>query len=301
MHLPFAEIEFDEIHSTFIEEAGVSLSMMRLDKIHESVSGNKLFKLHFYIENCLKTNNKTLLTFGGAYSNHLAATAFLCKIKNIKCIGIVRGLEPKILSHTLEFCKANGMILEFIDNETYKNASDKTFEKSLETKYGEFTLVPEGGYGMEGAKGASIIMDLLKNKNATHVCTSVGTATTLAGLLMNCDFVEKIIAIPAIKNMHDIEERLNELGVNFKREKLEIFPEYHFGGYAKHTPELINFMNIFFIENNIPLDFIYTAKMMFGIYSKIKTGYFARGSNIICLHTGGLQGNLSFAKDTLFF
>ena len=299
--MPFAEIEFDEINATFIEDAGVSLSIMRLDKIHQSVSGNKLFKLHFYVENCLKTTHKTMLTFGGAYSNHLAATAYLCKIKNIKCIGVVRGLAPKKLSHTLEYCKANGMILEFVDYETYKNTSNVSFIKFIENKYEAFTLVPEGGYGIDGAKGAALIMDLLKNKNATHICTSVGTATTLAGLIMNCDFVDKIIAVPAIKNMDDIENRLKALNVNYSKEKLAIFPEYHFGGYAKHTPQLLEFMNNFYTTHKIPLDFIYTSKMIYAIFDKIKVGYFSKGSKIICLHTGGLQGNLSFAANTLIF
>ena len=299
--MPFAEIEFDEINATFIEDAGVSLSIMRLDKIHQSVSGNKLFKLHFYVENCLKTTHKTMLTFGGAYSNHLAATAYLCKIKNIKCIGVVRGLAPKTLSHTLEYCKANGMILEFVDYETYKNTSNVSFIKFIENKYEAFTLVPEGGYGIDGAKGAALIMDLLKNKNATHICTSVGTATTLAGLIMNCDFVDKIIAVPAIKNMDDIENRLKALNVNYSKEKLAIFPEYHFGGYAKHTPQLLEFMNNFYTTHKIPLDFIYTSKMIYAIFDKIKVGYFSKGSKIICLHTGGLQGNLSFAANTLIF
>ena len=301
MYLPLDNITLDKIEADFLTEREVSLSVLRLDKIHETISGNKLFKLNYYIESCLNTTHKTLLTFGGAYSNHLAATALLCKLKGIKCIGIVRGNNPKIPSHTLAYCMANNMIVEYVDASIYKNAADINYLKTLAKKYGEFTIVPEGGYGYQGAKGASLIMDLLDLQTPTHVCTCVGTATTLAGLLMNNKTNKKIIAVPVIKNMNDINDRLIDLKIEYDKENLTIMHEYHFGGYAKHTEDLISFMNDFYNNHKIPTDFVYTAKLMYGIFDKIKLGYFPKGSSIVCLHTGGLQGNLSLPPGTLIY
>ena len=301
MELNIKNISFDKIFNREIINQNLSLTVLRLDKIHEDVSGNKVFKLYYFINECIKSSHKTMLTFGGAYSNHLVATAFLCKQKNIKCIGIVRGEEPKTLSHTLLRCKQFGMELKFISREAYQNFEDNREQIFLfKEKFGDFTIVPEGGYNTIGAKGASLIMDIVKQKHYSHVCTAVGTATTLAGLILNKDLEQEIIAIPVIKNMVDIPERLKLLGIN-ENEKPTVFSDYHFGGYAKHTPELISFMNSFYVETHIPTDFVYTAKMMYAIYDKIKSGYFESGSNILCIHTGGLQGNKSLPAGTLIF
>ena len=301
MQLPISNITLDKLESDLLTQKEITLSILRLDKIHADVSGNKLFKLHFYVEECLQTIHKTMLTFGGAYSNHLVATAFLCNQKSIKSIGIVRGEEPKNISHTLQRCKAFGMQLHFISRDEYKIASDNIADLNLENKYGACTIVPEGGYGFLGAKGASLIMNLLEKAIHTHVCTCVGTATTLAGLCMNKIGNEKIIAIPAIKNMTDIFTRIETLTqLNVERD-LIVFEEYHFGGYAKYTEELTNFMNEFYKEYNIPTDIVYTAKMMYGIMDKISNNYFEKVSNIICIHTGGLQGNASLPNGTLVF
>ena len=301
MYLPTNNITFDAVHADYLTEKEINLSVMRLDKIHETVSGNKLFKLQFYIEKCLETEHKTIVTFGGAYSNHLVATAFLCKQNGIKSIGIVRGNALQNKTHTLIACEANGMQLDYVDATTYKIISTINNNKYVTAKFGNCTLIPEGGFGYDGAKGAATIMELLCKENPTHVCTCVGTATTLAGLLLHKNTVEKIVAVPAIKNMVDVEKRIAKIGVTFNKEKLEILPDYHFGGYAKHTPDLIAFMNTFYTETNIPTDFVYTAKLLYGIIDSIKNNHFKKGSNIICLHTGGLQGNLSLPQGTLIY
>ncbi len=301
MDLNLQSISFDTVINEDTVKKNINLTVARLDKIHEDVSGNKIFKLHYFIEECLKSSHKTLLTFGGAFSNHLVASAFLCKQKGIKSIGIIRGEEPKILSHTLARCKDLGMNLKYISRQDYKDFENKEDDiAELRNLWGDFTLVPEGGYNMIGAKGASLIMDLIEAHKFSHVCTSVGTATTLAGLLLKKHIGQEIIAIPVIKNMFDIPERLNYLGVEVDKQPI-VLSGYHFGGYAKHTPELFGFMNSFYAKTHIPTDFVYTAKMMFGIYDKIKMGYFKPGSNIICIHTGGLQGNKSLPPGTLIF
>ena len=301
MDVNLLSISLENIINDNIIKKNISLTIARLDKIHADVSGNKLFKLHYFIEECLDSSHKTLLTFGGAFSNHLVATAFLCKQKGIKAIGIVRGEEPKTLSHTLERCKDLGMEIKYISRQDYKDFdNNKNGIEVLKNIYGDFTIVPEGGYHKTGAKGAAIIMDVIDASKYSHICTAVGTATTLAGLLLKKQIDQNIIAIPVIKKMVDIPLRLKHLGI--AEDKIPvIFSDYDFGGYAKHTNELTTFMNDFYAETLIPTDFVYTAKMMFAVYDKIEKDYFANGSNILCLHTGGLQGNKSLPLGTLSF
>ena len=294
-------ILFDELPDISFKKKNIRLLLARLDKIDPIISGNKLFKLNYFLEDAIQSSHKTLLTFGGAYSNHLVAAAYACKLSSLKSIGIVRGEEPKTLSHTLQQCITYGMQLQFISRNNYKNTDDINFIDELKLKYGHFTLVPEGGYHPLGAAGASLIMDLLKDKNATHICTAVGTATTLAGLLLKITESQQAIAVPVIKNMQDTAERIYHLTNKKKQDNLRIFDDYHFGGYAKKTAELINFINNFYKQYAIPLDFVYTAKMMYAVFDKINNGYFPQGSTIICLHTGGLQGNLSLPTGTLVF
>ena len=296
MHISANHISFNEISN----ENDCTLIVARLDKIHPEVSGNKLFKLHYFLENCLHSSHKTILTFGGAYSNHLAATAFACREKGIKAIGIVRGEEAVKLSHTLQHCRALAMQLHFISRDEYRLIPDPGFLQELKNMYGDCTIVPEGGFSRTGAEGASLIMDLIKQQSPTHICTATGTATTLAGLLMKKNDLQEVIAVPVIKNMTDIDERIRLLTGRTDL-KPTIFAKYHFGGYAKYSDTIIRFMNNFYAQYEIPLDFVYTAKMMYAAMEKREQGYFKKGSRILCLHTGGLQGNESLPADTLIF
>ncbi|MEO8109785.1 MAG: pyridoxal-phosphate dependent enzyme [Ginsengibacter sp.] len=280
-------------------EKEVGLSMLRLDKIHPIVSGNKLFKLQYFLQEAKSSKHKTIITFGGAYSNHLAATAFACKEAGLKCIGFVRGENPVSLSSTLLFCRQNGMQLEFISRADYKNISDE-FLIMLLHKYGDHTLIPEGGFSITGAHGAEDIMKLFDGENYSHICCPIGTATTFAGLIKGNKSNAQIIGFSALKNLGDIEFRLKKLNVD-KSKSYKSISDYHFGGYAKKTTALIAFMNNFYRDYKIPLDFVYTAKMMFGVYNLLEESYFAPGSNILCIHTGGLQGNNSLPPGTLNF
>ncbi len=301
MNLPIFDIEIDDLPTLSIPEKNITVQIARLDKIHPQVSGNKIYKLHYFIKACLASSHKTILTYGGAFSNHLVATAFYCQQVGIKCIAVVRGNEQqKFTSHTLASCEQLGMKLIFVDRELYKLQANKTHENNFNTQFGDCTIIPEGGFAADGAKGAALIVDSLKKYKPTHICCAVGTATTIAGLMLaNCN--AQIIAVPAIKNMLDIEERILNLIGTYEREKLTIFNEFHFGGYAKYNQQLIAFMNQFYKANNIPTDFIYTAKMMYTIQRKLQEGFFTSNSSIICLHTGGLQGNATLPKNTLIF
>lgn len=192
------------------------------------------------------------------------------------------------------------MQLSFISRSAYKDIRDEAFLYDLKNTHGECTIIPEGGYHRLGAQGASLIMDRLGPYKPTHVCVAVGTATTLAGLLLNAG-IAQIIGVPVIKNMTDVYDRVFELTGISHHPQLSIMPDYHFGGYARSSVVLTSFMNDFYKSYQIPLDFVYTAKLMFGIIEKIQQGYFPSGSRIICLHTGGLQGNNSLEPNILTF
>jgi 1-aminocyclopropane-1-carboxylate deaminase/D-cysteine desulfhydrase-like pyridoxal-dependent ACC family enzyme len=279
----------------------IDISIIRLDQIHPVVSGNKLFKLHYFIEECIHSSHKTILTFGGAYSNHLVATAYSCKVSGLKSIGIVRGEKPVILSLTLQQCMEYGMQLKFISREEYVKKDNAYFIAALDNELGPFTLIPEGGFHPMGAKGASLIMQTVE-KETTHICCAAGTTTTIAGLLLSALPHQQIVGIDVLKGITDTNERISFLTndkINFQQ--LIMLNDYHFGGYAKQTPELIAFMNELYQQYQLPTDFVYTGKMMFGVFDAIANGFFPNGSKISCLHTGGLQGNLSLANNTLIF
>ena len=271
------------------QDSTISVSMLRLDEIHPVISGNKIFKLVYFLREALKTHRK-IITFGGPYSNHLSATAWAGRLCGLDVTGIVRGERPAQLSETLRFCEKNGMKLTFIPRSHYREIASLPSVHKLTERFGKHTLIPEGGGSETGAEGASLINDLVPKNVYSHLCVSVGTATTLAGLLKGKEKKCHIIGFPAVRGLTDIPERLRKCGVadtaGFSLEEA-----YHFGGFGKKTPQLIDFMNFFYEKQKIPLDVVYTAKMMFGVYDLIQQKKLPAGSRILCLHTGGLQGN----------
>ncbi len=290
------------LNSELFSQKQVSVSVLRLDKIHPVVSGNKLFKLHYFLQDALASKHKTILSFGGAYSNHLAATAFACKALHLKSIGIVRGEQPAKLSPTLLECINDGMQIKFISRQDYNAKVDPELISTLLNEFGDCIIIPEGGYHPMGAMGAALIMDLINKNNYTHICTATGTATTLAGLLMASGPEQTIISIPVLKGMTDINERIKYLaGLKTAPQNLQILSGYHFDGYAKKNNQLIQFMNDSWQQYQLPLDFVYTAKMFYGITDCIKNDRFYKDSKVLCLHTGGLQGNKSLPLNTLLF
>lgn len=289
-----------EVIDKLLEQKKLRLSVLRLDQLHPVASGNKLFKLSHYIDEALK-KSLPLLTFGGAYSNHLAATAWLCRELSINCTGLVRGEMPIKLSHTLEYCQSLGMKLKFLSRNLYKQKSEPEFIAGLENEFDKFVLVPEGGAGKKGIVGASEIVNHFHGEKFTHVCLAVGTGTTIAGLEYMNDPNCRLIGFTVLKGMLKPIEEV-ELLRNKNQDQQTIFNnDYHFGGYAKYNTELIRFMNMFYKMNNIPCDFVYTGKMFYGVWDLIGKDYFPFNSNILCLQTGGLQGNLSLPDKLLDF
>ncbi|MBC7689257.1 MAG: pyridoxal-phosphate dependent enzyme [Aquabacterium sp.] len=289
------------LRDNLFNEKQVELSVLRLDKIDPVVSGNKLFKLHYFLQKALDNNLEGMVTFGGPYSNHLVATAYACRQAGLKSAGIVRGEQPASLSHTLQACLQYGMQLTFISRQQYELKETVEFQYETSGAFKNFLVVPEGGYHPLGAEGAALIMDLI-DEDVTHICCAAGTLTTVAGLYLMINATQQIVCIPVLKNMHDLPERMARLtGLPLNPERLKIINDYHFGGYAKKTPELISFMNSLYRQHQLPSDFVYTGKMMFGVFDLIEKDFFNKGSKIVCLHTGGLQGNLSLSPGTLLF
>ena len=296
-----SNIKVDHLESQLLDQLGIELSVLRLDLIHPIISGNKLFKLFYFLQDAEKFPQKQIITFGGAYSNHLVATAYACKLNGLKSVGIVRGEKPINLSHSLENCLGYGMQLKFISRQEYDRKEDDFFQKDLLKEFGEAVIIPEGGYNALGAKGAALIIDHV-DPNATHICCALGTATTVAGLLSAKRNEQQLIAIPVLKGLEHIHKRITHLLPNKKNDNIiQIENNYHFGGYAKYSPELITFMNELYKKYQLPTDFVYTAKMFFAVFDMLNKKQFARGSKIVCIHTGGLQGNLSLPVNSLIF
>jgi 1-aminocyclopropane-1-carboxylate deaminase/D-cysteine desulfhydrase-like pyridoxal-dependent ACC family enzyme len=297
--LQLKEPEIMDLEDNFFEKKGVSVSMLRLDNIHPVVSGNKLFKLVCFLKDAIESGYKRVITFGGAYSNHLAATAFACETLQLQSVGIVRGERAENLSHTLQFCLDHGMHLEFISRSNYKNVDD-SYLKKIEATFGEHILIPEGGFSEQGKCGASLINEYFESRQFTHVALAVGTGTTMAGIVDANKADSKILGFGILKAMNDLQKRFRLLKVDPKKDFVFI-NDYHFGGYAKKSSQLISFMNDFFDKHLVPLDFVYTGKMMFGMYDLAGKDFFEKGSKILCIHTGGLQGNKSLAKNVLHY
>lgn len=277
----------------FLSNDTVSAYVLRLDKVHPVISGNKWFKLRFHLQEAKKNNFKTIVTFGGAFSNHIVATAAACNSYGFHSVGIIRGEAPEAYSHTLKAAAAYGMKLLFISREAYKN-------KIIPTPFNspEYYIIPEGGYSYPGARGAATIP---YNKSSFNtVCCAVGTGTMIAGLINSKSGSTKISGFSVLKNNTGLEAEIRNLLVN-PDDEISINHHFHFGGYAKHKPELITFMNTFYSQTGIPTDFVYTAKLFYGVQQLIKENYFPKGSRILIVHSGGLQGNFSLRKGTLIF
>jgi len=275
----------------------VKADILRLDKIHPVISGNKWFKLKFYLEEALEKQFNTIVTFGGAWSNHIVATAFASKLYNLNAIGIIRGERPLKLSQTLLNAEDYGMTLEFINRESYSEKNDDGFKQFYKEKFGRVYFIPEGGAGLPGIKGSEEILQLVDKNDYSHVLCCIGTGTMFSGLVNSSLPSQEVIGISVLKGVEFDTE--NTIAHGLKRSKIRY--EYHFGGYAKKTKELIGSMNNFYLQTGIPTDFVYTGKLIFAFYDLIAKNYFSADSKVLVIHSGGLQGNASLPEGTLLF
>ncbi len=271
-----------------LENSSIKLFIRREDLIHPFVSGNKFRKLKYNLEQAQKEKHCSLLTFGGAFSNHIAATAFAGKKIGFETIGVIRGeeLAAKIQENpTLKFAKECGMKFEFVSREKYKTKDSKEFISELAQKFGSFYLIPEGGTNDLAVKGCE---EILTDRDSDYdfICCSIGTGGTIAGLINRSFSHQKVLGFPSLKGDF-LKEDICKFVTNTN---WDINSKYHFGGYAKVSDELIFFMNNFYSKYKILLDPIYTGKLVFGVIDLISKNYFPLHSKILIIHTGGVQG-----------
>ncbi|TYP77395.1 1-aminocyclopropane-1-carboxylate deaminase/D-cysteine desulfhydrase [Aquimarina intermedia] len=282
----------DSVSGTLLAEKGISLHVKREDLIHKHISGNKFRKLKYNVKAAQKEGHTKLLTFGGAFSNHIAATAAAGKLVGMQTVGVIRGEElgvnlEKTLLHneTLRYAVSQGMQLYFIDRASYREKESTEILTQLQNQFGTFYLIPEGGTNELAVQGCK---EVLTAADADYdvICCSVGTGGTIAGIIETAFPHQKVLAFPALKG--DFVEDM--LLTHTTKKNYKVINRYHFGGYGKVTDELVTFINTFYKTYQIPLDPIYTGKMMFGIFDLIKTDYFNRNTRILAIHTGGIQG-----------
>ena len=278
--------------------------MLRLDKLHPIVSGNKWFKLRFYIEEAIQNSFDTIASFGGPYSNHLVALAFAAKESQLKSIGYVRATKNEPLTPSLQEAIQYGMQLEFIGRTNFQEIKNEMLlqhkvSPEIITHKTKTYFINEGGYGILGAKGAATILNNIGN-SFTTIIAAVGTGTMLAGLINGAAQHQQVIGIPVLKNEQTIETEIKAL-LNNKSTHFSLLHQFHQGGYAKTSPALIEFMNQLWSTEKIPTDIVYTGKLLFAVNELLKENYFKLGSKILLIHSGGLQGNRSMPAGTLIF
>ncbi|MBF8150124.1 1-aminocyclopropane-1-carboxylate deaminase/D-cysteine desulfhydrase [Winogradskyella sp. F6397] len=271
-----------------IEGSSIDIVIKREDEIHPFISGNKFRKLKYNVEAAKACNAKALLTFGGAYSNHIAAVAAAGKTYGFNTIGVIRGEEladKDSMNPTLGFAKEQGMEFHFVSRMAYREKTSKNFIENLKGRFGEFYLIPEGGTNDLAVKGCEEILTDT-DKDFDYICCPVGTGGTISGLINASKSHQKILGFPALKGDF-LQEDICKFAT---QNNWELVTDYHFGGYGKIKPELITFINRFKNDYNIPLDPIYTGKMLFGIFDLMARGFFPSDSKLLAIHTGGLQG-----------
>ncbi|MEQ9287138.1 MAG: pyridoxal-phosphate dependent enzyme [Cyclobacteriaceae bacterium] len=289
----------DKIEDDLLLSRQVNLYLKRDDLIHREISGNKWRKLKYNLMAAREQGCGTLLTFGGAFSNHIAATAAAAREYGFKAIGIIRGDELHPASNpTLQHAHELGMLLKFVSREEYKRKNEEHYLDQLKREYDDFYLIPEGGSNTLAVKGCKEIVREI-DVDFQVIVSAVGTGGTLAGLVCGLPGQATALGISVLKGAGYLQEevgRLVNMNSNEKRADWEINHEYHLGGYARFNDKLIEFINQFKAKHSIQLDPVYTGKMMMGIYDLINHNYFEPNTTIVALHTGGLQGVEGYNK-----
>jgi 1-aminocyclopropane-1-carboxylate deaminase/D-cysteine desulfhydrase-like pyridoxal-dependent ACC family enzyme len=295
-------VPIDTVDLPELAQRRIGLDILRLDKIDPVISGNKWFKLKGHLHLAGRMAADHLVTFGGAWSNHIIATAYAAKLAGIPVTGIIRGEKPRILSDTLLAASGYGMHLEFISRESYAAKLKPAFLQDLGIRYPGAYIIPEGGAGTAGITGCEDILNGVDQARYSHILCAIGTGTMYLGLVNAAACGQEIIGIPVLKGLDNLSaigqeglpgpEKLNYCKIN---------THYHFGGYARKSDELLDFMNRFFQRTRIPSDFVYTGKLFFAALDMINKDLFPPGSSLLLIHSGGLQGNRSLPPGVLDF
>lgn len=291
---------------------GIGATVLRLDKIHPVVSGNKWFKLKEHLRIALEKRNRGIVTFGGAWSNHIVATAWAAREAGLAATGIIRGEIDGSLSGAaagiapfsaaLRDAADYGMRLEFLSRAEYKRKGELEFLNRLSITYPDAYVLPEGGAGPAGIKGSEEIGQWTGTGRYSHILCAIGTGTMFQGLARSSAPEQKIIGIPVLKGLHHFLPGAKELLDDPEWSvRCEINDHYHFGGYARKSEELLNFMRRLYKEAGIPTDFVYTGKLFYAALDMVNKGHFPQGAELLIIHSGGLQGNRSLPHGTLGF
>lgn len=283
-HLPYRETAIMPVESEMLFAADVALSVKREDLNHPYVSGNKWWKLRYNLDEAISLGHKTLLTFGGAFSNHIYATAAAAKAVGLHSIGVIRGERTGVLNSTLQFARESGMQLHFVTREEYREKD--ALASALPAMFGRFYLLPEGGSNELGVAGVASFAETLA-PTYDYVCCPIGTGATMAGLVRGLKGKSHVLGFPVLKGGMAWQGTVKNFGPVY--DNWTIVPEYHLGGYAKSHPDLESFMRQFSVLHNIPLEHVYSGKMLYGILDLIAKGFFSRGSKILAVHTGGIR------------
>jgi 1-aminocyclopropane-1-carboxylate deaminase/D-cysteine desulfhydrase-like pyridoxal-dependent ACC family enzyme len=296
------DISIDSLDLPSFRENGLDVQVLRLDKIHPEISGNKWFKLKYYLEECSSAQKKRLISFGGAFSNHLVALACTAHDHGFSSVGYIRGEKPAVLSPALLAAMRYGMELRFLSRAIYRDKEMPAFLNVLQSKFPDALLIPEGGSGEPGIRGAEEILRLRDTASYTHICCAVGTGTTLAGLVNASLPHQQITGISVLKGTQGLEPMgASRINSREKLSRTRIIHDYHFGGYAKKNAALLDFMNATHAMSGIPTDFVYTGKLLYAMSDLARNNYFPNGGRVLIIHSGGLRGNLSLPVGRLHF
>ncbi|NIG57256.1 1-aminocyclopropane-1-carboxylate deaminase/D-cysteine desulfhydrase [Chitinophaga sp. Cy-1792] len=296
----YSKITIEPVQPSWLPSS-VHLDILRLDKLHMEISGNKWFKLKYNLLAAKEAGQQTIITFGGAFSNHIAATAAACRDAGLTAVGIIRGEEISADTNaTMAMAAANGMELRFISRSTYRDMQQPghpLHQQLLQEGY----VIPEGGHNAAGAKGCEEILQLCPASSYTHIICACGTGTTVAGIINAATAGQHVIAVSVLKGASYLETEIRSLLRQAPAATWELDTTHHGGGYGKINEDLITFMNKFFLETGIPTDVIYTGKTLMACAELLNQQYFPDNSRILMIHTGGLQGNRSQPPGRLSF
>ena len=274
------------------------VDLLRLDVLHPIVSGNKFYKLRFYIADATNNGFSTVASFGGPYSNHIVALAFTAKEAGLKSIGYIRTNADEPITPSMAEAKGYGMELVYLGRTDFQTKKATILESNNNNS--AIYFIDEGGYGVIGAKGAATILTEQDTAQYDYIVCAVGTGTMLAGIVHAALPHQKVIGIPVLKNEGSIEAEINALLID-KNRPYTLLHQFHQGGYAKTNPMMIDFMNRLWDTEKIPTDIVYTSKLLFGVEQLIQENYFETDASILVIHSGGLQGNRSLPEGTLNF
>lgn len=287
----FDHIAFDTPYQTLALPCPIQLTIKRLDLIHPRISGNKFFKLKYNFFAAQQQGLRQVLTFGGAYSNHIAATAYAAQLVGFQSIGIIRGeeLSTQDLNPTLQVAQDFGMQLHFVSRAEYRLRHESEYLQQLQRQYPQAFIIPEGGTNALAIQGTQEILTSEDRENYDVICCAVGTGGTIAGIIKSSSEQQQVLGFSALKGdflQRDIQQWTN-------KQNWALTDAYCCGGYAKTSQELLQFMQQFEQHYAIPLEQVYTAKMMMGLLDLIQKNHFSENTRILAIHTGGLQGKLN--------